>query len=87
MDDKIEKYQELQKKASDLKTKKIQLETEYNSKKNNLKELVQEVKDLGYDPNKLGQIIKEKEEELSKQIDTFEKDITEVSIKLAEIEG
>ena len=58
MSDKIEKFQKLQEKASDLKTKKIRLEEQYKSKKSTLKELVKEVKDLGYDPNKLGQVIK-----------------------------
>jgi len=84
---KIERFQKLQKMASDLKTKKITLEAQYKTKKETLKELVKEVKDLGYDPNNLNQIIKDKEAELSNNIAAFEKEVTEVSNKLAEIEG
>ena len=87
MDDKVAKFQKLQKKATSLKEKKIELETQYKTKKESLKDLVKEVKDMGYDPNKLGQIIKQKEEALDEQLESFEKDITEVSNKLAEIEG
>lgn len=84
---KIERFQKLQKTASDLKTKKITLEAQYKTKKETLKELVKEVKDLGYDPNNLNQIIKDKEAGLSDKIAAFEKEVTEVSSKLAEIEG
>lgn len=87
MEDKIEKFKKLQKKASELKTKKITLETQHKSKKESLREVVKEVKDMGYEPNNLGKIIKDKEAELENQIDAFEKDLTEVESKLAEIEG
>jgi len=87
MEDKIEKYKELKEKASKLKTKKITLEAQYKTKKESLKEAVTEVKDKGYDPNKLSQIIKEKEALLLSELDSFEKEIEEVSNKLSEIEG
>ena len=87
MENSVEKFQKLQKKASELKTKKITLEAQYKTKKESLKEIVGEVKEMGIDPNKLGQVIKEKEAALEEQIDSFEKEITEVSGKLAEIEG
>ena len=87
MNDKVEKFKELQEKASTLRTKKITLEAQYKTKKESLKEIVKEVKAMGYDPSKLGQIIKDKETDLDKQLKTFEEGLTEVSSKLIEIEG
>jgi len=86
MSNQIEKYQELQKKSKELSNKKIRLEEQYKNKKQTLKELVDEIKALGYDPNNLSQVIKEIEDELTQKIITFEKEITDVSEKLAKIE-
>lgn len=87
MNDKVEHFKSLQEKADKLKSKKIALEERQKTKKEDLKKVVKEVKAMGYEPNKLGQVIKEKEAALEKEIETFEKDLTEVSEKLSEIEG
>ena len=86
MEDQVAKFKKLQESAEELKTKKITLDTKYKAKKEALRDVVQEVKDMGIDPNKLGQVIKEKEVELATEIGAFEKEVTEVSAKLAKIE-
>lgn len=87
MEDQIKRFKELQEMSEELKTKKITLGAKYKAKKEALRDIVKEVKDLGIDPNKLGQVIKEKEEALAKEIEAFDKEVTEVSAKLAKIEG
>ena len=87
MKDQIEHSKELNEDLKTLTEKKIRLEEQFNSKKKDLTDLVQEIKEAGYDPRKLGEIIKGKEEDLQKSIGTFEKDLQKVSEQLTEIEG
>lgn len=87
MKDQIEQFKELNEDLKTLTEKKIRLEEQFNSKKKDLTDLVQEIKEAGYDPRKIGEVIKEKEEGLQKTIDTFKKDLQKVSEQLTEIEG
>lgn len=87
MKDQIEQFKELNEDLKTLTEKKIRLEEQFNSKKKDLTDLVQEIKEAGYDPRKLGEVIKGKEEDLQKAIGTFEKDLQKVSEQLTEIEG
>lgn len=87
MKDQIEHFKELNENLKTLTEKKIRLEEQFNSKKKDLTDLVQEIKEAGYDPRKLGEVIKEKEDNLQKAIGTFEKDLQKVSEQLTEIEG
>jgi len=87
MKDQIERFKELSDTLKGLSEKKIRLEEQYKSKKQALSDLVKEIRDAGYDPRKLGDVIKEKEESLTKDIKSFEENLQEVSSKLAEIEG
>lgn len=87
MKDQIERFRELSDKLKNLSEKKIRLEEQFKSKKAALTELVKEIKDAGYDPKNLGEVIKEKEEALKNAIGTFEQELQTVSTQLAEIEG
>lgn len=87
MKDQIERFSELKDKLKILSEKKIRLEEQFKSNKSALTDLVTEVKGAGYDPRKLGEVIKEKEESLKKNIGDFEQDLQEVSRQLTEIEG
>jgi len=87
MSDQIENFRKLQKRAADLRTKKITLEERLKAKKEALKDVVKEVQELGYEPKNLSKIIKEKEEDLGKRITKFEQELEEASNKLSEIEG
>jgi len=82
----VERFTELTEKLRELDTKKIQIETQFKEKKKALQELVKEIKDEGYDPNSLKDIIQEKEAELNKELEAFEKKLSEASDKLSQIE-
>lgn len=82
----IERFEELTKRSKALNEKKIRLEEQLSTRKKDLGDLVRKIKDEGYDPTKLKDIIEEKEKGLKQQIDAFEKDLTEVSQKLSAIE-
>jgi len=87
MKDQIEHFRELTDKLKNLSEKKIRLEEQFKSKKKNLTDLIQEIRDAGYEPKNLGSIIKEKESALKDAIENFDKELQTVSTQLSEIEG
>jgi len=87
MDKEIEKFTELSKQLRTLEDKKIRLEEQFKSKKEALSELIKEIKDAGYDPTKLKETIQQKEEELKKDIASFEGELNEASSLLSKIEA
>jgi uncharacterized protein (UPF0335 family) len=87
MKDQIELFKELSEKLKTMSEKKIRLEENFKTKKQALTDLVKEIKDAGYDPRNLGEIIQEKENSLKEAISTFELELRTVSTQLAEIEG
>lgn len=86
MIDDAQKFVELNQKRENLKTKKIRLEEQYKSKETELKKLVAELKNAGYQPNELKKVIDEKTINISKNIADFEKMLEEASKALSEIE-
>ncbi len=82
----VERFEELIKKSKTLDEKKIRLEEQLNTRKKFLGDLVKEIKAEGYEPTKLKEVIEEKEKSLKQQIDSFEKDLNDVSSKLSAIE-
>ena len=87
MKDQIEKFRELNDFLNTLTEKKIRYEEQLKSKRKDFATLKKEIEDAGYDPTKLGEIIKKKEEKFKKSISDFEKELTTVSEQLSEIEA
>jgi uncharacterized protein (UPF0335 family) len=87
MNDQIEQFRNLNEQLKTLSEKKIRLEEQYKAKKEALTNLIVEIKGKGYDPKKLGEVIKQKEKELNNSIEEFKKELEEVSAELTEIEG
>lgn len=76
----------LKKTQDELKTKKIRLEEQCKNKEQELKNLVKEIKDAGYEPNELKAVIQEKDKEIKEELVVFETALKEVSKKLSAIE-
>lgn len=86
MKDQIEHFKELNDKLKNVTEKKIRLEEQFRNKKQTLTELIKEIKDAGYDPTKLNDIIAEKEDSIKAAIKEFEEELQAVSAQLSEIE-
>lgn len=76
----------LKKTQDELKTKKIRLEEQCRNKEQELKNLVKEIKDAGYEPNELKTVIQEKDKEIKDELVVFETALKDVSKKLSAIE-
>lgn len=87
MDKEIERFTDLSKQLRTVEDKKIRLEEQFKTKKEALSELIKEIKDAGYDPTKLKEIIQTKEEELKKDIAAFEAELSTASSLLSKIEA
>ena len=87
MADNVERYTSLQKKREDINSQKIRLEEQYKAKKQSLTEIVDKIKALGIEPNKLKDVIAEKEASLQKKLNSFEKEVEDVSKQLSLIQG
>lgn len=83
----VEKFIEIEEKLKDVSTRKIRIEEQYKNKKQALKDLVDEIKSQGYNPNELGKTIEKMESDLAIKLENFEKEIEEISKKLSEIEA
>lgn len=86
MDD-IQKFTELKTTIANLSDKKIRLEERFNNEKERLEKLLAEITGKGYDPKKLSEIRKQKEEELKTLLDTLNSKVEETQTKLNEIEA
>jgi uncharacterized protein (UPF0335 family) len=86
MDTETQKFVELKKTQDELKTKKIRLEEQCKSKEAELKNLIKEIKDAGYEPKDLKSVIQKKETELKEELALFESGLQDVSKKLSVIE-
>lgn len=87
MNDQIEQFRILSEQLKTLSEKKIRLEEQYKAKKEALTNLIVEIKEKGYDPKKLNEVIQEKEKDLNDSIEEFKKELEKVSAELTEIEG
>lgn len=82
----LERFKELKENIDTLSAKKIRLDERYQNQRAQLDSLLKEIKNKGFDPQKLSETRKEKEEELRKLLSKLEEETKEVSTKLAEIE-
>lgn len=87
MNEQVEKFKELEKSRRELSEKKIRLEEQFKSKKKDLKDLIAEIEKEGIDPQKLGQVIQQKEKSIKERIERFETELREASEKLSKIEA
>lgn len=81
-----EKYQTLLKNIEQANEMKVRLEERKKAAEKNLRALVQKVSDAGYDIKNLDKIREEKTSELKKLIETKEKEIVQVMLRLKSIE-
>lgn len=84
--DETQKYVALKKTHDELKTKKIRLEEQCKNKELELKNLIKEIKDAGYEPNELKAIIQKKETDIKEDLSKFEASLQGVSKQLSSIE-
>lgn len=86
MDD-IQKFTELKTAVADISNKKIRLEERFNNEKDRLEKLVAQITAKGYDPKKLSDIRKQKEDELKALIEDLQTKIQETKNQLNTIEA
>ena len=86
MENQVEEFVELEKKSESLKTRIIRIDEQLKAKKQALTELVKEIKDAGYDPANLKQIIQQEETDIKDKIVKFKQELETVSSELAKIE-
>jgi uncharacterized protein (UPF0335 family) len=86
METEAQKFLNLKKTQDELKTKKIRLEEQCKNKEEDLKKIVKEIKDAGYEPNELKTVIQTKEKELKEEMTVFETALQDISKKLSTIE-
>ena len=82
----IQKFTELKTIIAGLSDKKIRLEERFNNEKDRLEKLLAEITSKGYDPKKLSEIRKQKEEELKTLLETLNTKVEETQTKLNAIE-
>jgi uncharacterized protein (UPF0335 family) len=83
----VERYLKIETKLKDVTTRKIRIEEQYKSKKKDLKDLIDEIKGEGYNPNELKSVIEGLEKEFKEELETFESTLEDISSKLSKIEG
>jgi len=85
--DEVKRFRELKESIESLKSQKIRLEERFNSKKERLESLINEITEKGYNPKELATVKQEKEESLRKTLDDIEDKVQTVSDKLNSIEA
>jgi phage shock protein A len=83
----IQRFAELKSKIKDVSDTKIRLDDRLKTEKEKLEKLLQEISAKGYDPTKLAEIRVQKKAELTQSLDELEKEVTNISAKLSEIEA
>jgi uncharacterized protein (UPF0335 family) len=86
METETQKFLNLKKIQDELKTKKIRLEEQCKNREQELKNIVKEIKDAGYEPNELKAIILKKEKEIKDELAVFETSLQDISKNLSTIE-
>jgi hypothetical protein len=87
MENEVEKFKNLKARHDELEKKKIRMEEQFRSKKEALGEVIRKIKEEGYDPTKLDEIITRKKEELEKALNDFEEQLEKASSDLSAIEA
>jgi len=83
----IEEFMEIKKTLEELSTRKIRLEERFSNIKSNLEKLIQEITAKGYDPKKLTEIKREKQEKIEKALKELMEKSEEINKKLSTIEA
>jgi uncharacterized protein YukE len=84
----IERFQKLKTELQELKDAKIRYEAEAKSAKQALKEIDEEIEELGFDPSKdLDKQRTQAEKELKEKLDEIEKEVEEIRQAVEEVEN
>lgn len=83
----LQKFMKLKTDITDISNRKIRLEERFNNEKDRLEKLVAQITAKGYDPKKLSEIRKQKEEELKILIEDLQIKTKEIKDQLNLIEG
>ena len=82
-----ERFQNLLEKEKGNKERKIRMEERLENAKKELKRVVGEIKEAGYDHRTLKSDLESKRKELTKELDQFDKDVQAQTEALDSIEG
>jgi septal ring factor EnvC (AmiA/AmiB activator) len=74
--DQADRYQSLMERHKDIEKAKLQVEAELAASKRELKKLMQQATDAGFDPNNLKEDIQRKQQVLAVKLDNFEADLS-----------
>jgi predicted nucleic acid-binding Zn-ribbon protein len=83
----LEKFVSLKGSIKELSDKKIRLEERFKSEKDRLEKLLAEIQAKGYDPKRLSEIRKEKEDLLKTKLEELSSKVKETMVKLTAIEA
>jgi len=83
----LEKFVSLKGSIKELSDKKIRLEERFKSEKDRLEKLLAEIQAKGYDPKRLSEIRKEKEDLLKTKLEELSNKVKETMDKLIAIEA
>lgn len=78
-DDLIKRYESLLSQREDLVKNKMQLEAELSVRKRSLKEVMEECRKAGYDPDNLAEELRKAKDVLALKLDIFESDLKAAS--------
>ena len=81
-----QKIDDLSQRTATVRSRKATLKGQLQAKRDELAKLVVEIKEAGYDPNKLVAERDKKKAEVEQAIASFEKDLVEVEKALAEFD-
>jgi len=85
-DDLVKRLETLKVDIDTAKSLSISLKASAKKEEEILRELVKEIKDLGFDPKTLKQDIEKMEKEIEEKLSSKEKEIADIKISLEEIE-
>ncbi|MDB4330178.1 hypothetical protein N9948_00425 [bacterium] len=86
MSDLVNRLDTLKKEIEETKSKSISLKASANKEEEILRDLVKEIKDLGFNPKTLKEDLEKMESDLEKKISDKEREVTEVKTILEDIE-
>ena len=84
--DEIQRFTAIKEKLDKLEKDKIRIEERFNNEKSKLEEVIKEISEKGYDPNKLSEILAAKQTELNTVLTEIEKTTAEITQQLSSIE-
>jgi hypothetical protein len=84
--DEIQRFTVIKEKTAKASENKIRLEERYKNEREKLEALIREIQAKGYDPAKLAETKNAKVQELKGILDTYEKEVEDLTQKLNAIE-